>query len=358
MATEISLLPDGPPSHRSALPKYVADLLRPEAFAPPAGDLRLFETHCSWVVLAGPYAYKIKKPVDFGFLDFSTREKRAAVCADEVRLNRRLCPDVYLGVVEVVRRQRRYHVGGLGQAVEPAVWMRRLPREGMLTALLERGAADAALMARIARRLASFHAEVATGPGVDEHGTLEAVQRNWAENFEQAAPFVGHTLPSGTDEAIRGYVEQFTAANMRLFGHRLGTLRIREGHGDLHAGSICVEGRRLQIFDCLEFSARFRCADVAAEVAFLAMDLDHFGRPDLADAFVDEYVRASGDRDLPRLLDFYRCYRAYVRGKVLSLRLTEPGLTPASEARTAAEARAYFEQATRYATGQSRDGPP
>ncbi|MBI4494920.1 MAG: hypothetical protein HY690_19265 [Chloroflexi bacterium] len=300
-------------------------------------------------MLAGPYAYKVKKPVDFGFLDFSTLERRTAACADEVRLNRRLCPDVYLGVVQLVEREGAFFVGGPGRLVEPAVWMRRLPEAGMLPNLLARGAVDARLMGRIALRLARFHAAAATGPGVDEYGSPATVRANWEENFAQTAAFAEPILPAAIRAAIAASIERFLAGQATFLERRVASGRIREGHGDLHAASICVEGRRLHLFDCLEFNARFRCADVAAEVAFLAMDLDHYGRPDLAAAFVEAYVRASGDGELPRLLDFYKCYRAYVRGKVLGLRLAEPGLPPARAVHVAREARAYFELALAYA---------
>lgn len=336
------------------LPPLVRALLRPEAYPHPAGDLRLIETHISWVVLAGRYAYKLKKPVNFGFLDFSTLERRLADCQDEVRLNRRLCPDLYLGVVAVTRQDGQFVVGGRGELAEPAVWMRRLPQTGMLTHLLATGAADAPLLRRVARRLARFHASAATGPGVDAYGAPATLRANWEENFQQTAPFLGRTLAATDYHAIAGYVLRFLADQDELLRARVAAGRIREGHGDLHAESVCVAGRRLYLFDCLEFNPRFRCADVAAEVAFLAMDLDRYARPDLAEAFVQAYVRASGDRDLPRLLDFYRCYRAYVRGKVLSFRLDQPGLSPEQAEQVAAQARGYFELARRYAADSFR----
>ena len=349
----------GPVTPRAAtLPPVVAALLRPEAYPHPADDIRLHETHAAWVVLAGPYAYKVKKPVDLGFLDFSTVERRAAVCADEVRLNRRLCPDVYLGVVDLVQRDGRYFVEGPGRPVEPAVRMRRLPESGMLPDLLATGRADARLVRRIARHLARFHAVAATGPGVDEHGSLATVRANWEENFAQSEPWVGDILARPVYDAIAAYVRGFLTEHGGLVEGRVARGRVREGHGDLHAASICVEGRRLYLFDCLEFSPRFRCADVAAEVAFLAMDLDHHGRADLSAASVDAYVRASGDAELLRLLDFYRCYRAYVRGKVQGLRLEELRAAAddrsAHAARAAAEARAYFDLAWAYAGGLAR----
>jgi aminoglycoside phosphotransferase family enzyme len=388
----------------SALPPLVRALLQPSAYPHPADHLELRETHLSWVLLAGPYVYKLKKPVNFGFLDFSTLEHRVADCADEVRLNRRLCPDVYLGIACVVRHadgfrietasecleprcpgqpsptSRPDHAGGgvarveppgtvptprttqaasVGHSdtcVEPAVWMRRLPDAGMLPHLLRTGAADAALMRRIARRLARFHASAATGPGVDDFGTPDMLWTNWEENFAQSAPYLGRTVSSGTYHAILSYVLRFLADQDDLLWGRVAEGRVREGHGDLHAESICVEGSRLHLFDCLEFNPRFRCADVAAEVAFLAMDLDHFGRPDLSAAFVEAYVQASGDQQLLTLLDFYRCYRAYVRGKVRSFRLDQPGLIPGETERIAAQARAYFALALHYTAAQAE--PP
>jgi uncharacterized protein len=334
------------PAGLDAQPKLIADLLDPRAYTHAATDLRLHETHSSWVVLAGPYAYKLKKPVDLGFLNFTTLELRRADCEEEVRLNRRFSPDVYLGVVEITERDGRYRVGGATGSGEPAVWMRRLPEAGMLPNLLAAGDVDTRLARRIGRKLASFHASAATGPGVDEHGSLSTVVANWKENFVQMEPFVGRTVTSEINDFIRAYVDQFLGKQKVLFERRVATGRIRDGHGDLHAASICVENGQIRLFDSLQFAPRFRCADVAAEVAFLAMDFEHHGRADLAWAFVDEYVSASSDEELRQLLDFYACYRAYVRGKVRSLRLTQT-----DQPRIVSDASAYFELAWAHAGG-------
>lgn len=339
------------------LPPLVRALLRPEAYAHPAEDMSLHETHASWVILAGAYAYKLKKPVDLGFLDFSSVQQRVADCVEEVRLNRRLCPDVYLGVVDVVMRDGAYFLTGPGRSVEPAVWMRRLPESGMLPNLLVRGQVDAQLVRRIARHLADFHATADTGPGVDELGSLATVRANWDESFGQMAPFIGRTMSEETNAAIATYVSRFLSEHGVLLERRVADGRIRDGHGDLHAASICVERERLHFFDCLQFAPRFRCADVAAEVAFLAMDLEHYGRADLAATFAEEYVRASGDDGVFRLLDFYVCYRAYVRGKVRSLRLAQ--MPPASsEAETLAlEAAVYFDLALAHTQSSPQPSP-
>lgn len=335
----------------AALPPLISALLRPEAYPHPVDNVQLRETHLSWVLLAGEYAYKVKKPVALGFVDFSTRERRVAACADEVRLNRRLCPEVYLGVVDLATREGRIVVGGPGRPGEPAVRMRRLPDAGMLPALLARGAVDERLIARIARNLARFHAQAATGVEVDAWGTVAAVRANWAENFAQSAPFVGRSLPAATLASVRFAIGRFLDKQQPLLDRRVAEGRVRDGHGDLHAGNICVEGRRLHLFDCIEFNPRYRCADVAAEVAFLAMDLDRHGRADLGATFADTYARLSGDPELPQLLDFYKCYRAWVRGKVLSLRLDQPGLSQDEAHVVREEASGYFDLAWTYAGG-------
>lgn len=326
-------------------------LLRSDAFPHAATDLELIETHISWVLLAGPYAYKIKKPVALGFLDFSTRERRRADCDLELRLNRRFAPDVYLGVVDIVRRDGQSFIGGPGEVLEPAVWMRRLPHAGMLTALLDAGQVDTRLAAAIGEKLARMHTLTETGPGVDEYGSPAAIRANWKENFAQTRPFAGVTLSLAQLCGVAVSVERTLVGWADLFRRRVAEGRIRDGHGDLHAGSICIEGERLHFFDCLEFSPRYRCGDVASEVAFLAMDFDYRGRRDLTAAFVDAYVQVSGDRGLLALLDFYRCYRAYVRGKVLSIRFAQEGERD-EVARN--EARAYFDLASAYAEAGSR----
>lgn len=340
------------------LPPWLRALLDRRAYPHPADDLELHETHISWVILAGPFAYKIKKPVDLGFLDFTTIERRAADCAEEVRLNRRLCPDVYLGVVDIVERDGGHFVSGPGRTVEPAVQMRRLPEAGMLPALLAHDAVGPELVQRLARQVAEFHASVATGFGVDEKGSPATIHANWEENFIQIAPFVGRTLSLTTRNQIYDFVEAFLTEQHGLLERRVAKGRIRDGHGDLHAASICVEGDRILIFDCLEFAPRFRCSDVAAEVAFLAMDFDHYGRADLEAAFVAEYVRCSRDDELTVLLNFYKAYRACVRGKVASLRLNESGLSVEDQTAITAEARSYFDLACQYAVGWYEPATP
>lgn len=331
------------------LPPHVRALLAPDAYRHPAPDIRLIETHISWVVLAGDYAYKVKKPLNLGFLDFSTVERRRAACDDEVRLNRRFAPDIYLGVVDITEEDGGLRVGGTGTPVEPVVWMKRLPADSMLPELLRQDRVDRRLIRRIARDLAHFHARAERSPEIDQFGRPEAIRANWEENFEQTRPVVGSIVSAAVYDAIRTFVARLLDERRALLEKRVREGRIRDGHGDLHAANICVVDGRPQFFDCLEFNRRYRCGDVAAEVAFFAMDLDHYGRADLSHDFVTAYVAASGDRELLELLAFYSCYRAYVRAKVRSLRLQESGMPAAERERLTAEAAAYFDLAASYA---------
>jgi aminoglycoside phosphotransferase family enzyme/predicted kinase len=336
------------------LPPLIRALLDPAAYPLRAGEVTLLQTHVSYLLLAGDYAYKVKKPLDLGFLDFSTLDRRAHFCRREVELNRRLCPALYLGVLPISLDGGRARVGGDGPPCEWAVWMRRLPAERMLPALLAADRVAPDDVARVARRLAAFHATAATGGAIDAYGTREAIRRNTDENFAQLRPFVGGAIPAGHYDRLRAYTDAFLARRAPLFAARIAAGRIRDGHGDVHAGSVCLLDDDAVIFDCIEFNDRFRYGDVAAEVAFLAMDLDHHGRADLAWHLVEAYRAASGDGGLAAVLDFYKGYRAIVRGKVEGLRSRQPDVPPAERAAAAAAARAYFELAFAYAGGVAR----
>ena len=324
----------------------VAALTDPAIYPHAVDRVELIETHISWVFLAGERVYKVKKPVDLGFLDFTTLERRRFFCEEEVRLNRRLTHDVYLGVVELNGRDA-IRFEGAGPKVEVAVMMRRLPQDRMLDELVRRDAADPALVEELGRIVARFHAAAPTGGEIDELGGLGTVSSNWSENFAQTAKLPAEVLPEEWRRILQTWVETFMAREAPRFGARVATGRIRDCHGDLQAQHVCCT-ERIQIFDCIEFNHRFRYGDVAGEIAFLAMDLDRLGRPDVALRFLNAYLDASGDYDAVPLLDFYRAYRAFVRGKVLSFQIAE-------RPETAAKARDRFALAVRYT--ERRDRP-
>jgi uncharacterized protein len=331
------------------LPRMIRELMLPSAYSHPVDQVDLIETHISWVLIAGDCVYKVKKPLDLGFLDFTTIERRQQACDDELRLNRRLTRDIYLGVVPVVEREGAARVGGEGSLLDYAVRMRRLPEPGMLSKALPAGEVTPGHLRQLARDLAAFHESAASGAGVDEYASASAIAANWGQNFEAMEPHAS-LAPTWVIQGIRSGVDRWLREYDTVFRKRQLDGRIREGHGDLHTGNLCLVEDRLVPFDCLEFAARYRCADVAAEIAFLAMDLEQWGRPDLAWHFVTQYVRLTRDRQILQLLPFYKCYRAFVRGKILALRLSQTAADAPERASLAQRARACFDLALCYAT--------
>lgn len=337
------------------LPWFIQELLKPEAYPHPTEQIELRQTHISFVLLTGPYAYKIKKPVNFGFLDYSTLEKRELFCNEEVRLNKRLCPDIYLGVVGVSLSENHVRVGSGGENIDYAVKMVQLPEDRMMNFLLTMDKVSPPMVERLAEKLVSFYRHARTGQDVERYGEPRWIEVNTQENFDQTLPYVGRTVFSYQYDLIRTYTEDFLRYKADLFWQRIDGGFIREGHGDLRAGNICFKNG-ICIFDCIEFNERFRCGDTAADIAFLAMDLDRVGHSDLAGRFVNTYIAASGDKGLPRVLDFYKVYRAYVRGKVESFKLDEPEISESEKQSALQSARAYFELALSYVEGRYPSG--
>lgn len=314
--------------------------------------VEVIQTHISVVLLGRSLALKLKKPVDFGFLDYTTLEKRRDACEAEVQLNRRLCPQVYLGVQPIVEREGVLHCGGAGSVLDYAVLMKRLPAARMLDRLVESGAVTEAILSRVAARLAAFHRTARRGAEVDEFGNLASLRRNWEENFAQIEPYIGRTVSAEDFASIRRWINRWMEEHAELLRDRVSGSHICDGHGDVRCESVCVPDETpdgICIYDCIEFNDRFRCGDVAGEVAFLAMDLDARGRPDLGYYFAEEYSMRTDDESLFALLPFYKCYRAFVRGKVLSFRLDEPEFSAAERKDAAHRARHFFDLAARYA---------
>jgi aminoglycoside phosphotransferase family enzyme/predicted kinase len=329
------------------LTRLIEALSDPAAYPDPVGAVEVRHTHISAVFLAGPHVYKVKKPVALGFLDFSTLEKRHHLCEEEVRLNRRLAPEVYLGVVPVTRDGTAVRVEGAGEVVEWAVKMRRLPEEATLLSRLDRGALTAERVEALARRVAAFHAEAAAGAHVMEFGRLAVVARNARENFEQSAPQVGTTLSRAVFDRLRTRTEEVLAEHGPLIEQRAERGVPRDTHGDLHLDHVYLFPDRpppadLVVIDCIEFNERFRYADPVADMAFLVMDLAFHGRRDLGRAFADAYFRAAGDEEGRALLPFYTAYRAAVRGKVEGFELGEQEVPEAEHRAALQRARAHW----------------
>ena len=334
------------------LPDVIRALLDPAAYDHGAPRIELIQTHISYVLLAGDFAYKIKKPLDLGFLDYSTLARRKFLCEEEVRLNRRLCSGVYLGVVSITPGGTSgYRIGAAGNAVEYAVKMRRVPAARMMPALLDRGAVTPDDIRAIARVMAEFHRASASDREIARFGRVDAVQQNIHDNFDQTRRFIGRTLRRDQFDAIAAYVDAFLREQRDLIDRRADEGRVRDCHGDLRSDSIVIgEDGQICVMDRIEFSDRLRFGDVADDMAFLSMDLEFRGRRDLADELVAAYLGEANDETLPLVWSLYRCYRAYVRGKVDSLLLDEPDVPDDERERASGRATAYFDLAYRYAT--------
>lgn len=338
----------------------VEALLHSSAYPHDAQAITLIQTHISYVLLTPEFVYKIKKPVDFGFLDFSTLEKRRFFCNEEIRLNSRLAPDLYLGVVEVTEDGGVFRVGEVdgsmrtGAVVEYAVKMRRIPEGVTLDEMIRQGRASARTMGRVARAIAAFHGQAET---IRNAAQADTIAFNVMDNFTRIEAFVGEaptsTISRRRLDEVRGFTEGFLATSKGVIEERVRAGFIKDCHGDIHVDHVLVTDK-IAIFDCIEFSERLRLCDTVADAGFLSMDLEYLGRGDLAKAFEDAYKEASGDKARAELWRFYKCYRAVVRGKVASLKSGESEVGDAERSAAIRDAIGHFHLAHLYATGGFR----
>lgn len=297
-------------------------LCDPARFPHPANDLVHHETHISHILLAGDYAYKIKKPLDLGFLDFSTLGARRACCEAEVRLNARLAPQIYLDVVTITGSPEAPELGGTGGPIEYAVRMRRFDEAGLLDRQAAQGQLDRGLIQRLAQHVAAFHEAADAEPSDPHYGSPAAVIAPARDNFAQIRPHVAPGVAERLD-AMAEWTENRFAALSPVFERRRAAARVRECHGDMHLGNIALIDAVPAIFDGIEFNAAMRWTDVAADVAFLVMDLDRRGASDLAGDFLDEWLATTGDYDALQVMGFYLVYRALVRAKIAAIRKSQ-----------------------------------
>jgi aminoglycoside phosphotransferase family enzyme/predicted kinase len=326
------------------LNQLIEALSDPAAYPDPVGEVDVRQTHISAVFLAGHFVYKVKKPVELGFLDFSTLAKRRHYCEEEVRLNRRLAPEVYLGVVPVTCDARGVRVESDGEIVEWAVKMRRLPHEATLQSRLPRGEVGVQVMEALARKIAAFHAQAESGPRVARFGRFEVVAHNARENYEQSVAHVGTTVSRAVFARTQALTEEALARHRALIESRARRGVPRDTHGDLRLGHVYYFPDReppgdLVIIDCIEFNERFRFADPVSDMAFLVMGLTLQGHRELARAFTEAYFLTSGDGEGRALVPFYTSYRAAVRGKVEGLKFARPEIAEADREMALTKAR-------------------
>jgi aminoglycoside phosphotransferase family enzyme/predicted kinase len=299
----------------------IAAMMRPAFYPKPPDEVTHKETHISHLFFAGDLVYKVKKAVRYSFLDYSTLAKRRHYLQEELRLNRRLAPSVYLGVMPIGLDEAGWRLGGWAEPAEYTLAMRRLPDKRMLPFLLDTGQVTGEMMAELAQVLAGFHG-AAERVGEQKLKDYPApLAQKWQENVADLEPFLGQSAEREMLQAIRDSGRKFLETHNNLLVRRVIEGWVRDVHGDLHAEHICFAPEGIQIFDCIEFSAGLRRCDLASEIAFLLMDLTVRGGESLCEPFLARYRQLLPDPDLPTLLPFFECYRALVRAKVHALRL-------------------------------------
>lgn len=326
-----------------------------ESYPHAPDTVKHVQTHISNVFIAPPFVYKTKKRVDFGFLDYSTLEKRKYYCDQEVELNRRLCSEIYLGVEAVVsdgiqlKLVPQKELTNEDHVVDYAVKMKLLDETWFLHSYIERDELSHEQLDRVAVKLADFYDSQSPDESVTKYGDIEKIKFNTDENFDQTEQFIDDTIRREAFNAIRYFTNSYLKHNDPLFQKRVRENRIVDGHGDLHLEHIHVSPAGVCIYDCIEFSERLRYGDQAVDLAFFAMDLDYNDRWSDSRYFIETMSGKLSDPDLETIIDFYKCYRAYVKGKVKSMKSAEEEVDEADREEAKRMAKVYFNLALRYA---------
>ena len=308
---------------------------------------RLIQTHISWVLLDGNYAYKIKKPVHFSFVDYSTLEKRKYFCERENKINSKLCPDLYLGTVTISKKDEKINLGKNGKILDYAVKMRELPQDRRMDHLIHKDGVQYDHMRKLAEILVDFH--VKTGPASNKFGSIRVIKENFAPSFKAKEIMEKFFSASDKVDKIKDEVYKFLEKNKDLFKRRVFEERIRNCHGDVRTKNIFIHEENIYLFDAIEFNAKISSCDVAAEIAFLTMDLEFHGRKDLGQVFLQKYIEFTNDLEIDKIIDFYQCYRAMVEALVQSYLLADVEVSRKRKKKAAADCENFLELAFRFA---------
>ncbi|MEB3289279.1 MAG: AAA family ATPase, partial [Leptolyngbya sp.] len=335
-------IPHDQPMTDTTLPALIQQMCQPGFYPHPVVEpIRLMQTHVSYVLLTGDYAYKVKKPVNFGFLDYSTLDQRRHFCAEELRLNQRTAAALYLEVVPIGQAGDTYHLGG-DPAVEYAVKMVQFPQDTLLSALYERGELTEELIRTLAETVAAFHQAAETNDHIRRFGTVAQIRQAFDENYAQTQGYVGGPQTQAQLDQTQAATDHIFATQADRFQQRIDQQRIRACHGDLHLNNLCYWQNHLYLFDCIEFNEPFRYVDVMYDVGFVVMDLLAKDCRPLATAFLNHYVEQTGDWEGLPLLPLYISRQAYVRAKVTSFLLDDPAIDATAKAQASDTAAAYY----------------
>ena len=336
------------------LSKLINDLKQPSAYPETTENVILIQTHISIVFVCDEFVYKIKKPVNFGFLDFSTLEKRKYYCNREVELNSRFSKNVYLGIYPVTFNGTKHTINGKGKTVEYAVKMRRLSDEDLLKSRFKKGIVTSKDIERIGEAIAAFHKKSKQSKEINKFGNLDMIKFNTDENFQQTVEFIENSITKRQYYALKNWTDKYYKEHKELFAKRVNNGKIRDCHGDLHMEHICLTDPII-IFDCIEFNDRFRYSDTLSDIAFLLMDLEFNGGDSLSEQLCKVYLTHSDEMDddsIYDLINFYKVYRSYVRGKVTSFILKDSTVPNDKKIKAKNTAQRYFKLAYSYVINQ------
>lgn len=335
------------------LPAFIQQMLQPGFYPHLVTEpIELIQTHCSYVLLTGDYVYKLKKSVNFGFLDYSTLEKRQHFCQEELRLNQRSAGELYLEVLPINLVGEKYQLGGNGEIVEYVLKMRQFPQETLFTNLFEQGKLNEKLLENLGQVVAEYHAKAAINDYIRSFGEVSQIRVAFDENYQQTEKYIGKVQTQTQFTETKAYTDRFFAERAELFKNRLINNFVRECHGDLHLRNICLWQDKILLFDCIEFNEPFRFVDVMYDVAFTLMDLQAKGLNELGNVFLNSYLEQTGDWEGLQVLPLYLSRQAYVRAKVTSFLLDDPGVPENVKEEASKTAAAYYTQAWEYTKPQ------
>ena len=334
---------------QTAVPTFIEQMMQPGFYPHPVIEpIQLIQTHVSYVFLTGDYAYKVKKPVNFGFLDFSTLEARKHFCSEEFRMNQPNAPEIYLEVLPITQTGDKFVLGGASEPVEYVLKMCQFPQEALFIEMFEQGKLTEAHMEELGRVVAQFHAKAQTNDYIRSFGEVSKIREAIDENYQQTEKYIGGPQTQQQFDETKDFTDRFFEQQQELFATRRENNSIRECHGDLHLRNICLWHDKIQLFDRIEFNEPFRFVDVMYDVAFAVMDLEARGSKNLGNAFLNTYVEQTGDWEGLQVLPLYLSRQAYVRAKVTSFLLDDPGVPDEAKQEAAAVASDYYRLAWEY----------
>jgi hypothetical protein len=337
---------------QTAVPTFIEQMMQPGFYPHPVIEpIQLIQTHVSYVFLTGDYAYKVKKPVNFGFLDFSTLEAREHFCSEELRMNQPNAPEIYLEVLPITQTGDKFVLGGSSEPVEYVLKMCQFPQEALFIEMFEQGKLTEAHMEELGRVVAQFHAKAQTNDYIRSFGEVPKIREAIDENYQQTEKYIGGPQTQQQFDETKDFTDRFFEEQQELFATRRENNSIRECHGDLHLRNICLWHDKIQLFDRIEFNEPFRFVDVMYDVAFAVMDLEARGSKNLGNAFLNTYVEQTGDWEGLQVLPLYLSRQAYVRAKVTSFLLDDPGVPDEAKQEAAAVASDYYRLAWEYTKG-------